>query len=96
MTSDLYARLSDAGRTAVEIIRRERAGDLRSVVDLIATCKDDDDKALIIGALASVVNHTLAAIDELAVTHGEQIRGEALLAMMAIGLSSPDEGQSPG
>lgn len=35
MTSDLCARLTDAARTAVETIRRERAGDLRSAVDLV-------------------------------------------------------------
>ena len=35
MTSDLCARLTDAARTAVEIIRRERAGDLRTVADLV-------------------------------------------------------------
>lgn len=90
MTSDLYDRLTDAARTAVEIIRRERAGDIRGVVDLLST-HSDDDKGLIIGALASVINHAFAAIDELAVTHGEPMRGEDLLGLMAVGLPPPDD-----
>lgn len=94
MTSDLYARLTDAARTAVEIIRRERAGDLRGVVELVGTY-DDEDKGLIIGALASVINHSFAAIDELAATHGEPIRGQDVLARLAVGLP-PDGGQDPG
>lgn len=96
MTSDLYARLNDAARTAIEIIRRERAGDLRGVVDLVSTYQEDDDKALIIGAMANVVNHAFATIDELAVAHGEPVRGEDLLALMAVGLSPPDDDQHPG
>lgn len=95
MTNDLYARLSDAARTAPEIIRREQAGDLRGVVDLVSTY-DDDDKGLIIGALASMINHAFAAIDELAVTHGEPMRGEDLLALMTVSLPPPDDGQPPG
>jgi hypothetical protein len=85
MTSDLHARLTDAARTALEIIRRERAGDIRGVVDLVGTY-GDGDKGLILGAMASVINHALAAIDELAISHGDLIRGEDLLRWMAIGL----------
>ena len=54
MTSDLHAELADAGRTALEVIRRERRGDLRGVVDLVTTY-GDDGKGLIIGALASII-----------------------------------------
>ena len=91
MTSDLHARLADAARTALEIIRRERVGDLRGVVDLVTTY-GDDDKGLIIGALASVINHAFAAIDELAMSHGELVRGEDVLKMMAVGLEPPGGG----
>jgi hypothetical protein len=35
MTSDLHARLADAARTALEVVSRERGGDLRGVVDLV-------------------------------------------------------------
>jgi len=95
MTSDLYDRLADAARTALEVIRRERSGDLRGVVDLVTTY-GDEDKGLIIGVLASVINHALAAIDELAVSHGEALRGEDLLKMMAVSLEPPGDSQSPG
>ena len=77
MSSDLYGELTDAGRTALEIIRRERAGDLRGVVDLVSTY-GDGGKGLIFGAMASVVNHTLAAFDDLARSHGEVLRGDDL------------------
>jgi hypothetical protein len=92
MTSDLYARLADAARTALEIIRRERGGDLRGVVDLVTTY-GDEDKGLIIGVLASVINHALAAFDELAVSHGEDVRGEDVLKMMAVSLEPPEDSQ---
>ena len=95
MTSDLHARLTDAARTALEVIRRERRGDLRGIVDLVTTYSDDD-KGLIIGALASVINHALAALDELAISHGELFRGEDLLTMMAVGLEPPEGSQGPG
>src|SRR5262249_47733394 len=88
MSSDLYGELADAGRTALEIIRRERAGDLRGVVDLVSTY-GDGGKALIFGAMASVINHTLAAFDELAREHGEGLRGDDLLEAMATGLQPP-------
>ncbi|HEY1322905.1 MAG TPA: hypothetical protein VGF32_21800 [Streptosporangiaceae bacterium] len=88
MTSDLYARLADAARTALEVIRRERDGDLRGVIDLVTTY-GDEDKGLIIGVLASVINHMLAAIDDLAVSHGEAVRGEDVLKMMAVSLEPP-------
>lgn len=94
MTSDLHARLADAARTALEIIRRERAGDLRGLVDLVGTY-GDNDKGLILGAMASVINHALAAFDALAISHGELIRGEELLKQMAVTLPPPG-GQLPG
>src|SRR5262249_52297752 len=91
MTSDdLHAQLNDAGRTALEIIRRERAGDVRSIVDLVSTYSDDG-KGLIIGAMAGVVNHALGAFDQLATSHGEPLRGDDLLKVMAVTLEPPDE-----
>jgi hypothetical protein len=54
MSSDLYGELTDAGRTALEIVRRQRAGDLRGIVDLVSTY-GDDGKWLIFGAMASIV-----------------------------------------
>lgn len=42
--------------------------------------------------MASVINHALAAIDELAISHGESFRGEDLLNMMAVGLDPPEGG----
>lgn len=90
MTSDLHARLADAARTALEVIRRERGGDLRGVVDLVTTY-GDEDKGLIIGMLASVINHALAAIDDLAVACGETMRGEDVLKIMAVSLEPPDD-----
>ena len=95
MSSDLYGELTDAGRTALEIVRRERAGDLRGIVDLISTY-GDDGKALVFGAMASVVNHALAAFDELARAHGEVLRSDDLLDAMAIGLQPPGTGLDPG
>lgn len=95
MTSDLHAQLTDAARTALEIIRRERAGDLRGIVDLVGTYSDGDT-GLILGAMASVINHALAAIDELAISHGELIRGEDLLTLMAVSLPPPDVSEGPG
>jgi len=91
MSSDLYAELADAGRTALEIIRRERAGDLRGVVDLVSTY-GEGDKGLIFGAMASVVNLTLAPFDELARSHGEVLRGDDLLEAMAVSLQPPGPG----
>lgn len=93
MTMDLHAKIADAARTAFEIIRRERGGDLRGVVDLVTTY-GDEDKGLIIGVMASVINQSLAAIDELAMSHGEVLRGEDVLKMMAVGLDPP--AGSPG
>ena len=95
MTSDLHARLADAARTALEVIRRERGGDLRGVVDLVTTY-GDEDKGLIIGMLASVINQALAAIDDLAVSHGEAVRGEDVLKMMAVSLEPPGDSPGPG
>ena len=95
MTSDLHAKLTDAARTALEIIRRERAGDIRGIADLMGTYSDGD-KGLILGAMASVINYALAAIDELAISHGELIRGEDLLTLMAVSLPPPDSGQGQG
>jgi hypothetical protein len=46
--------------------------------------------------LAGVINHALAAIDELAVSHGEVVRGEDVLKMMAVSLEPPGDGQGPG
>ena len=40
------------------MIRRKRGGDRRGIVDLVSTYSDDD-KGLIIGVLASVINHAL-------------------------------------
>jgi len=91
MGSDLYGELTDAGRTALEIVRRERAGDLRGIVDLVSTY-GDGGKGLIFGAMASVVNHALAAFDELARKHGEVLRGDDLLEAMAVGLQPPGPG----
>ena len=94
MTRDLHAKLTDAARTALEIVRRERAGDLRGIVDLVSTYSDSD-KGLILGAMASVINHAFAAFDQLAASHGELIRGEDLLALMAVSLPRPNDGQHP-
>ena len=91
MGSDLYAKLNDAGRTALEIVRRERAGDLRGIVDLVSTYSESD-KALIIGAMASVINNALGAFDELAKSHGQSLRGDDLLKAMAVGLQPPESG----
>ena len=88
MANDLHAELTDAARTALEIIRRERAGDLRGIVDLVSTYSDGG-QGLILGAMASVVNHALAALDELATSHGEPIRGDDLLRQMAVSLPPP-------
>ena len=90
MTSDLHAQLTDAGRTALEIIRRERAGDVRGVVDLVSTYSDGG-QGLIIGAMASLVNHALGAFDQLAISHGELSRGEDLLTSIAVSLEPPGE-----
>lgn len=90
MSSDLYGELTDAGRTALEIVRRERAGDLRGVVDLISTY-GDGGKALIFGAMASVVNHALAAFDELAREHGEVLRSDDLLEGEGVFTGRPAE-----
>jgi len=95
MTSDLHAKLTDAAKTALEIVRRERAGDLRGIVDLVGTYSDSD-KGLILGAMASVINYALAAIDQLAISHGELLRGDDLLALMAVSLPRPNDGQDPG
>lgn len=95
MSSDLYGELTDAGRTALEIVRRERAGDLRGIVDLIGTYGDGGG-ALIFGAMASIVNYTLAAFDELAHEHGEVLRGDDLLDAMAVGLEPPGPGLGHG
>lgn len=95
MSSDLYGELADAGRTALEIVRRERAGDLRGIVDLIGTY-GDGGRALIFGAMASVVNYALAAFDELAHEHGEVLRSDDLLDAMAVGLEPPGPGVDHG
>ena len=95
MSSDLYGELTDAGRTALEIVRRQRAGDLRGIVDLVSTY-GDDGKWLILGAMASIVNHSLAAFDELAREHGEVLRADDLLEAMAVGLQPPGAGPSHG
>jgi hypothetical protein len=42
------------------------------------------------------VNHALAALDDLAICHGELIRGEDLLTLMGVGLPPPDVSQGPG
>ena len=95
MGSDLYGELTDAGRTALEIVRRERAGDLRGIVDLVSTY-GDGGKGLIFGAMASVVNYALAAFDELAREHGEVLRSDDLLEAMAVGLEPPEAGDGHG
>jgi len=46
--------------------------------------------------LASVINHTLAAIDELTVSPGEAVRGEDVLKMMAVSLEPSGDSQRPG
>lgn len=89
MASDLHAQLTDAAKTALEIVRRERAGDVRGIVDLVNTYSDDG-KGLILGAMARLVSHALAAFDQLASSHGEAFRGDDLLKMMAVGLEPPD------
>ena len=91
MSSDLYAELTDAATTALEIVRRERVGDLRGIVDLAGTY-DDDGKSLILGAMASVINVALAAFDELARAHGEPLRSSDLLEAMAVDLLPPGSG----
>jgi hypothetical protein len=95
MTSDLHAQLTDAARTALEIVRRERAGDLRGIVDLVNTYSDDG-KGLILGAMASLTSHTMAAFDQLAISHGDSLRGDDLLQMMAVTLEPPGGDQNPG
>jgi hypothetical protein len=92
MSSDPYAELTDASTTALEIIRRERAGDLRGIIDLVGTYSDGG-KGLILGAMASVINHALAAFDDLARSHGELLRGDDLLKAMTIGLRPPEPGR---
>lgn len=92
MSSDLYAELTDAAATALEIVRRERAGDIRGIVDLVGTY-DDDGKSLILGAMASVINEALAAFDQLARSHGEPLRGNDLLKAMAVDLQPPETGR---
>jgi hypothetical protein len=57
---------------------------------------NDADKALIVGVLASVINHAFVIIDELAISQGELFRGEDLLATRAIGLEPPEGDHSPG
>jgi hypothetical protein len=94
MASDLHAELTDAARTALEIVRRERTGDVRGIVDLVSTYSDGG-KGLILGAMASLVSHALAAFDQLAISHGESCRGDDLLTMMAITLDPPDGHQNP-
>lgn len=91
MCSDLYAELNDASTTALEIVRRQRAGDVRGIVDLVATYSDGG-KGLILGAMASVVNHALAAYDDLARFHGESLRADDLLVAIAVGLQPPGPG----
>ena len=95
MSSDLYGELTDAGRTALEIVRRERVGDLRGVVDLVSTY-GDGGQALIFGAMASIVNHALAAFDEIAREHGEALRADDLLEAMAVSLEPPGSGLGHG
>jgi len=46
--------------------------------------------------LTSVINHTLAAIDELTVSPGEAVRGEDVLKMMAVSLEPSGDSQRPG
>lgn len=70
------------------------AGDLRGVAGLVTTY-GDEGKALIIGMLASVINHTLVAIDELAVSHCEAVHGEYVLKMMAVSLEPLADSQGP-
>ena len=95
MSSDVYGELTDAGRTALEIVQRQRAGDLRAIVDLVSTYSDDT-RWLIFGAMASIVNHALAAFDELAREHGELLSADDLLEAMAVGLQPPGPGPSHG
>jgi len=90
MTSDLHAQLTDASRTALEIVRRERAGDVRGIVDLVSTY-GDVGKGLVLGAMASLVSHALSAFDQLAASHGEPVRGDDLLAWLAVTLEPPGE-----
>lgn len=94
MTSDLHAKLANAASTALEIIGREHTGDVRGFVDLVGSYSDGD-KGLVIGALGSVINHALAAIDELAISHGEPFRGDDLFKAMAISLPPPRGNQNP-
>lgn len=77
------------------LARIEAAGDLRGVVDLVSTYSDGG-KCLIVGAMASVINHALAASDELARAHGEPARGEDPLEAMAVALRPPGPGPSQG
>lgn len=90
MTSDLHAQLTDASRTALEIIRRERGGDVRGIVDLVSTYSDGG-KGLVLGAMASLVNHALGAFDQLAASHGDPVRGDDLLQTLAVTLEPPGE-----
>lgn len=95
MSRDLYADLNDASTTVLEIIRRQRAGDVRGIVDLVGTYSDGG-KGLILGAMASVINHALTAFDDLARAHGESLRGDDLLEAIAVGLQPPGPGSSQG
>jgi hypothetical protein len=94
MSSDLHAQLTDAARTALEIVRRERAGDVRGIVDLVSTYSDSG-KGLILGAMASLTSHALAAFDQFAISHGDPVRGDDLLKMMAVSLEPPNGDQNP-
>ena len=94
-SDDLYGELSDAGRTALEIVRRERAGDMRGIVDLVSTYSDDG-QGLILGAMASVINEVLAVFDALASSRGEIVRGEDVLDSMRASLPSPGSGPGHG
>ena len=89
---DLYVELTDAGRTALEIVRRERAGDMRGIADLVCTYSDDG-KGLIVGAMASVTNYVLTVFDALASSHGEIVRGDDVIDAMSISL--PPSGSGP-
>lgn len=94
MSNDLHAQLTDAARTALEIIRRERTGDVRGIVDLVSTYSDHG-KGLILAAMASLASHAVAAFDQLAISHGEQFRGDDLLAGMEVALEPPSGYQNP-
>ena len=55
----------------------------------------DGGNGLILGAMASLVSHALAAFDQLAISHGESFRGDDLLKMTAVTLDPPDDHQNP-